>query len=387
MKYAVISDLHANESALRRVLADAKSHGADRVVCLGDIVGYGPLPAETLALARKSCVATVAGNHDDAVCGRHGDDTFTGLARDAVRRHREALQPADIAWLKSLPYTCEFGRAVAAHGDLFDPQKFYYVENESDAAATFDATDAQLVFVGHTHVPAIFLVGRSGNVYKTEPQDFTLEDGKRYIVNPGSVGYPRESGGKCFSSYVLYDTDENTVVFRQTPFAVSSVMQRGLNPRRISLAVLAAGAVALAAAAIVATRLLTGGSDASQATAAEESETGTRPAPRESAAKEAALQIALETVHLSPGDKLTTPGLKLGLRPKSCPVVLTTTYFDAAGRMLSTATETVKSSRTSLTAIPGAAKGAARAEFRLTRLSPEDEPVIVRFAPRAAASR
>ena len=198
MKYAVISDLHANESALRRVLADAKSHGADRVVCLGDIVGYGPLPAETLALARKSCVATVAGNHDDAVCGRHGDDTFTGLARDAVRRHREALQPADIAWLKSLPYTCEFGRAVAAHGDLFDPQKFYYVENESDAAATFDATDAQLVFVGHTHVPAIFLVGRSGNVYKTEPQDFTLEDGKRYIVNPGSVGYPRESGGKCF---------------------------------------------------------------------------------------------------------------------------------------------------------------------------------------------
>lgn len=231
MRYAIISDIHANEQALKAVLADAAAKGAERVICLGDVVGYGPLPAETVGLTRSACDAVTAGNHDGAVSGKSGTDDFTGLAGDAVSRHREALSPDDISWLGNLPHVYEGDGFIACHGDFTDPSKFYYVEDVSDAEANFNTVDAELMFVGHTHVPALFLTGASGKVYRTEPQDFTLESGKRYIVNPGSVGYPRELNGKCFSSYVIYDSDEKTVTFHYLPLAISSVMQRGENPK------------------------------------------------------------------------------------------------------------------------------------------------------------
>ncbi|MBQ6137338.1 MAG: metallophosphoesterase family protein, partial [Kiritimatiellae bacterium] len=219
MRYAVISDLHANEQALRHTLDDIARQGADRIVCLGDVVGYGPLPVETVALARRRCDVVLAGNHDDAVSGRGDASSFINLAGDAVERHRDALSREDRAWLASLPYTCELEGAVAAHGDVADPEKFYYVDSPEDAVANFNATDAQLVFVGHTHEPAIFVVGRSGTALRAPAQDFTIEDHKRYIVNPGSVGYPREAGGECHSSYVIYDSSARTVTFRYLPFS------------------------------------------------------------------------------------------------------------------------------------------------------------------------
>ena len=214
MIYAIVSDIHANLDALDRVLADARACGAERVVCLGDVVGYGPRPAEAVARVREACAATVAGNHDDAVSGRMDAADFIDLAGDAVRRHRDALSPDALAWLAALPYSASIEGAALAHGDATDPAKFYYVESEDDARANFEATDAQLLFVGHTHVPCVFLTGASGAVYRITAQDFTLEDGKRYIVNPGSVGYPRETDGKCMSSYVIYDSAEKTVCSR-----------------------------------------------------------------------------------------------------------------------------------------------------------------------------
>ena len=99
MKYAIISDIHANVTALQNVLADAKAQGAEKIVCLGDVVGYGPLPSETVALARKECFIVLAGNHDDAVSGRGDASTFIDLAKEAVERHRAALSEEDVEWL------------------------------------------------------------------------------------------------------------------------------------------------------------------------------------------------------------------------------------------------------------------------------------------------
>ena len=87
--------------AIECVLADARSNGAEKIVCLGDVVGYGPLPAETVALVRKECFVVLAGNHDDAVSGRGDVSTFIDLAKEAVERHRAALSEEDVAWLKS----------------------------------------------------------------------------------------------------------------------------------------------------------------------------------------------------------------------------------------------------------------------------------------------
>ena len=249
MIYAILSDVHANEMALKAVLADARGRGAGRVICLGDVVGYGPEPEKAVGLVRRSAAATVAGNHDDAVSGRLDPADFIDLAADAVARHREALPPESLDWLKSLPYTFAEGRFACAHGDFTEPTAFNYVTDEDEAAANFAARTEQLLFVGHSHVPGIFLTGTSGRVYRLDPTDFVLEDGKRYIVNPGSVGYPRSDGGVCESTYVLYDDKTGTVLFRRLPFTVSSVMQTGRNPRRLRKRVLAAAALVVAIAA------------------------------------------------------------------------------------------------------------------------------------------
>ena len=249
MVYAIISDVHANAIALSAVLEDARRCGAKKLLCLGDVVGYGPKPESTVSTIRARAAFTLAGNHDDAVAGRLDPSDFIDLAADAVSRHREALSEENLAWLKSLPYTYNGKSFLCAHGDFTSPRTFEYVSDEQEAAANFAATKAQLMFVGHSHVPGIFLTGASGKVYSLPPTDFTLEDGKRYIVNPGSIGYPRTNGNICESTYVLYDDTEKTVSFRRLPFTVRSVMQTGRNPRRLKKRIIAAVACAAAVAA------------------------------------------------------------------------------------------------------------------------------------------
>lgn len=230
MIYAILSDIHANETALRAVLNDARLCGADRVVCLGDVVGYGPLPAACVALVRAVAGFVVAGNHDDAVSGRMSSDDFNELAQGAVDRHRASLSQDALNWLKSLPYVVQLQGAVATHGEFCEPQTFQYMEGDV-VSANFARCRDVLMFVGHTHEPCIDVIGLSGKVHTLAPQDFVLEEGKRYIVNVGSVGYPRAHDGVCRSSYVLYDSEAKSVAFRFLPFVVESVMQRGSAPR------------------------------------------------------------------------------------------------------------------------------------------------------------
>ena len=220
MRYAVISDVHANEAALRTVLMDAADARADRMICLGDVLGYGPEPVSTLELAYRSMHVCLAGNHDAAVAGLFPVDDFTRFAAAAVRRHREALSQKACDWLSQLPYVCEVGGFACAHGDFAAPERFNYILEPEDALPSFDARPEQLMFVGHTHRPAIFAVGESGVPLRLDVADFTLEDGKRYIVNPGSVGYPRN--GECRSSYCIYDDQTGSVEFRSLPFDLDS---------------------------------------------------------------------------------------------------------------------------------------------------------------------
>ena len=368
MRYAIISDIHANESALRHVLADAAAQGAEQVVCLGDVVGYGPLPKETLALVRSSAAITLAGNHDDAVSERQGADSFIDLAGDAVRRHREALGASDLAWLRSLPYDCSVDGAVATHGDFVDPKKFYYVEDEADAAANFNATDAQLMFVGHTHVPGLFLTGESGKVYRLDAQDFGLEDGKRYIVNPGSVGYPREANGQCYSSYVIYDSSERTVYFRMLPFSVASVMQRGGNPRRRLGLVLAATVLALAA--VAAALIFHHEKPAEVKTVTVEVKVDAKADPK--------LIVAEKSLTLSPAAKFVRANLQVD--KSAGPVVLHAEFKSAAGVSLGMFDKTVKASSKDRIKVPAEA---VSVHFRILKQTQASQPRLLAFDPSA----
>lgn len=365
MRYAIISDIHANESALRHVLADAAELGVDQVVCLGDVVGYGPLPRETLELARKSCAIVLAGNHDDAVSGRRGADDFIDLAGDAVKRHRDALGGGELDWLKNLPYACKLEGAIVAHGDFTNPPDFNYVDDEASATANFKTVDAQLMFVGHTHVPGIFLTGQSGAVYQLEPQDFTVEDGKRYIVNPGSVGYPREQNGTCLSSYVIYDSTERAVNFRFLPFAVSSVMQRGTNPKRW-IGIVVTGL--LAVAAVCATFFFSRGNS---------------PVERETVIKvveadNAALILSQKQLTLT--HSMTYVQANLQLDRKADPANLLVDFKTPTGDVLLQKTFTVSGSARQRIKIPG---GAVSAHFTVLKQKPGDQPGLVSFAPSA----
>lgn len=224
MRYAIISDIHANESALRSVLVDARDSGAEKIICLGDVLGYGPEPVEALETIYREAHISLAGNHDDAVAGRFSTDDFTEFASSAIERHRVKLARSALDWLRHLPYTCECSDFACAHGDFSDPKNFNYILSVEDAEVSFDERGEQLLFVGHTHEPGVFIKKASGEIEKRGAEDFNLVEGERYIVNPGSVGYPRH--GVCRSFYCLYDDEAKRVSFRSLPFDIEAYRKK-----------------------------------------------------------------------------------------------------------------------------------------------------------------
>lgn len=367
MKYAIISDIHANRYALSKVLLDAAANGAGEIVCLGDIVGYGPEPKEALDEIRTRAALVVAGNHDDALSMRMNSDDFIGLAKDAILRHRELLSSQDVKYLHSLPYTLEIEGAAVSHGDFTDPPSFNYVETEDDARENFDATTHRLMFAGHTHEPGIFLVGASGTVYKTSPQDFTMEQGKRYIVNPGSVGYPRTKDGKCLSSYVLYDSRAQTVEFRFIPFAVSSVMQRGIGAKWKSRKYIILGGLLLLA--------MLAGALAWTFTPKEKTTIAQIPDGND-------LLVKSKTLEVRPGQRFFNINLVLDKASKSAPVDLTVRFLDSQGKELNKNVKTIKAKATGLMEIPKIARDKCRCiEITLKKQKRTDRVTIRKFSP------
>lgn len=356
--------MHANPAALEKVVSDARRCGAGAFVCLGDTVGYGPLPSEAVSAVRSIAQIVLAGNHDAAVSGMADASDFIDLAGEAASRHRRALSRDDLAWLRSLPTSANAADAAFAHGDLTDPAAFNYVDSEEAAAANFAATDAQIAFVGHTHVPEMFVVGASGTVHRLAPQDFVREDGKRYIVNVGSVGYPRESDGTCLSSYVLYDTDERAVRFRFLPFSVASVMQRGAAPsRRRATAVVIASLAAAAAVAAAAFAMRRTAAQPESAPVAEQAE--------------AARPVAEKAVGLEGGCRYVRPNLQI----EGSAVQLDMAFHGDSGEVVAGGESlTVKRSCKRKFKVPPDAR---KAVFSVRRIREGDATRIAEFAPEA----
>ena len=216
MRYAIVSDLHANLQAWNAVFLDLRSNGAAGIICLGDIVGYGPQPAAVLQAAHQHIDHFVLGNHDAVVCGKLDPALFNDTARDLIGWTREQLGANAIRFLSTLPLTLAGQGFRCAHGAFANPAAFPYLLTRADAHASWGQVQEPLLFVGHTHAPALFLLGPSGKPHCVEPQDFELEADKRYLVNVGSVGSPRD--GDARASYCLYDTDQRAVYWRRVPF-------------------------------------------------------------------------------------------------------------------------------------------------------------------------
>lgn len=229
MKYAIISDVHANLEALEAVLTDLHPY-ADTVVCLGDIVGYNANPNECLALVQKVCSVVIAGNHDQAACGLRPYGDFSAYAKEAMHWTRWQLTPAWKQYLRTLPTTAPFGDGwLAAHGSPQDTDAYLFHASHFQETFGYLSTHMPHVrgcFIGHTHMPMIWECTPEGIVSPTELTSLTvaLDPTRRYIVNPGSVGQPRY--GSPAASYVLLDEQALTVEFRFVTYDVAAAQDK-----------------------------------------------------------------------------------------------------------------------------------------------------------------
>jgi predicted phosphodiesterase len=220
MRYAILSDIHSNLQAWNAVLLDIRSLGVDKIICLGDTVGYGPNPAQVLESVYTNVDYFVLGNHDAVLCGKLDGSMFTDSARSVLEWTRGQVGRNALKFLSNLPLTLDGTTFRCAHGEFAEPGYFDYVIEPQDAMASWQAVQEPLLFVGHTHVPAIFLLGNSGAPHVVAAQDFALEPGKRYLVNVGSVGQPRD--GDARASYCIYDQTAGTVCWRRIPFDIDA---------------------------------------------------------------------------------------------------------------------------------------------------------------------
>lgn len=216
MKVALVSDIHSNLQAWNSVLLDIRSQDIDSIICLGDIVGYGPDPVAVLESVYANVDHVLLGNHDAVVCGKLDADLFNDVAREIICWTGEQLGDDAVDFLDSLPLTIKAPSFRCTHADFANPAAYDYIVAPEDAMASWNEVNDQLLFFGHTHQPGIFVLGPSGTPHFVEPQDFVMEESKRYIVNVGSVGQPRDGGAR--SCYCILDTAEACVTWRRVPF-------------------------------------------------------------------------------------------------------------------------------------------------------------------------
>lgn len=231
MKYAIISDIHSNLEAFERVLLEIDRIGADRIVCLGDIVGYGADPNECLEIVRERQVACIMGNHDMVACGISDPSNFNPAARQAALWTKSELTRENRDFLSRLPNRLEIEDFLVVHGAISDPDS--YIFGSSEALFEFELmTDERICFFGHTHVK-IYYVYSDGKVRCFRDDEVTISADNFYLVNPGSVGQPRD--GDPRASFLIYGYDEGAIKFVRVEYDVTTaqdkILARGLDKR------------------------------------------------------------------------------------------------------------------------------------------------------------
>ena len=231
MKFAIIADIHANLEAFQVVLEDIKQQKCTHFACLGDVVGYNANPKECLDMVRGMNIPVVKGNHDEYCSTDEPLDGFNPAAAEAVNWTRRQLSSEDRQWLRELKYVRMVASFTTVHATLDGPQRWGYVFDKLAAAASFTYQNTAVCFFGHTHVPVAFIrdtVVRGGTYSK-----FKVEPGKKYFVNVGAVGQPRDNNPKA--AYVVYDMEETTIELRRLDYDIGTaqkkILDAGLPPR------------------------------------------------------------------------------------------------------------------------------------------------------------
>ncbi|MFC1540703.1 metallophosphoesterase family protein [Candidatus Margulisiibacteriota bacterium] len=224
MLYGIISDIHSNLEALNVVL-DKLKH-AEKVVCLGDIVGYGPNPNECVEKVRSLNIPAVAGNHDKAVTGEHEVKWFNQNARQAVTWTQMTIFQENLDYLKGLPLMLTEDGFQFVHGSLRSPLD-EYVAGIAEALPTFEKMTQPLCFVGHSHVPMFIAQKRDGNYdgrALLDGDEVLIDDYAKVIINVGGVGQPRD--GDPRASYGTYDPKTRIFTLHRVEYNIEQVQAK-----------------------------------------------------------------------------------------------------------------------------------------------------------------
>ena len=222
MRFGILSDLHANLEATHAVLADAHDSHCDQFICLGDIVGYNANPHECVEIVQALECPVVKGNHDEQASLDESSRDFNPMAEAAITWTRDHLSDSDKAWLNDLRLSRQVRDFTIVHATLDTPGQWGYVFNALDAATSFTYQHTAVCFFGHTHVAGAFV--RDDGVKRIRVDQLAIDATKKYFVNAGSVGQPRD--GDWRAAYCIYDTERNVIEQRRVKYDIATAQKK-----------------------------------------------------------------------------------------------------------------------------------------------------------------
>jgi len=227
MRYCIISDIHSNLEAFKAVLENSEKEDIDAYLCAGDVIGYGADPVECIALVRSiKPKVLIAGNHEWGVLDLLDLDYFNEYAKEAIARTKTMIGKEDAGYLKSFQLTYEGKNFTVVHGTLEAPAKFYYIFDEDDAYATTEIMKTPVCFVGHSHIAGIYYY-ENREMRSVTKGAVRIDRAKRYVINVGSVGQPRD--GDPRSAYAIYDEDDQVVEIRRVAYDIEAARKKIVN--------------------------------------------------------------------------------------------------------------------------------------------------------------
>ena len=224
MRYIIFSDLHSNLEALNQFQKEIETIAYDKLVCLGDIVGYGADPNPCVQWVREKADFTIAGNHDWAAVEKTDTTYFNSYAYESCLWTREKLTEENKNFLRSLPLDHEEGGVYWVHASPFEPEAWHYVTSKTGAKRYFRHFEAPICFVGHSHRPVILEQTADGEVNDYVSEFWDIEPEHRYIFNDGSLGQPRD--GNPDPSFMIYDSEGKTVKVCRFEYDLNSAQDK-----------------------------------------------------------------------------------------------------------------------------------------------------------------
>lgn len=226
MKYAIFSDIHGNLEALQEVLKNLDGK-VDRYICVGDLVGYGANPNECIEEIVKLNCLTVAGNHDYAAINLTPVDVFNNFAKEAILWTQKELSKENKNYLKNLKLVENVDDFMIVHSTPFEPENWFYIFTFEDALKNFNYFNKQICFIGHSHQPFIIILDEHGKCSIYKKNILKIEKNKRYLINVGSVGQPRDNNPEtCFFTL---DLTKQEIMMKRVVYDVKIAQQKIIN--------------------------------------------------------------------------------------------------------------------------------------------------------------